>query len=213
MPQTWFTSDTHFGHRLMAHLRGFAPDAASRDDVRPEHVQAHDEHIIRAWNRQVQPEDTVWHLGDLTLRRAEAVAPIIARLNGRKHLVLGNHDRAHPMMGHKSIAETAALYAAGFEYVTPFARVSIPLPKGSPDPAVRVLLSHFPYHGDHTETPREQQWRLRDTGQILLHGHTHGQHAVEPEHERQIHVGWDTWGRPVSAPEIGKIIAEQGWGR
>lgn len=219
MPVTWFTSDTHFGHRLVAALRGFAPGALLEDGtvdrtvITPGHVRAHDEHIIESWNRHVAPEDTVWHLGDLTLKRAAEVAPILARLNGNLRIVLGNHDRAHPLMGHKAIAETRALYEAGVEYVTPFAEVPVQLPKGRPDPAMRVMLSHFPYHGDHTESPREAQWRLRDEGRVLLHGHTHTAYATMPEHTRQIHVGWDTWRRPVNDREIGHLIIDKGWGQ
>src|SRR5699024_2680506 len=103
MAATHFTSDTHFRHRLMARQRGYALGSGSADDVTEEQITAHDEAIVAAWNRHVRPEDTVWHLGDLSLVAPRRLAGIVPRLNGRIRLVLGNHDRAHPLFGEKSI--------------------------------------------------------------------------------------------------------------
>jgi calcineurin-like phosphoesterase family protein len=54
----------------------------------------HDETIKANWNSVVKPDDIVYNLGDLFVRGNwdEAMRQIKA-LNGRKHLVLGNHDR------------------------------------------------------------------------------------------------------------------------
>ena len=59
--------------------------------------------------------------------------------------------------------------------------------------------------GDHAREDRFDAWRLKDTGQWLLHGHTHdrGQRV----HGRQIHVGLDAWGRLVEESEIASLIA------
>ncbi|APX31880.1 hypothetical protein BH708_03120 [Brachybacterium sp. P6-10-X1] len=83
MPAVHCTSDTHFGHRLMARERGFAPGAAPTDDVGEGQVAAHDEAIIAAWNRHVRPGDIVWHLGDLALVAPRCLVGIVPRLNGR----------------------------------------------------------------------------------------------------------------------------------
>lgn len=94
--RTFFTADTHFGHRLMALQRGHAPGTGSRDDVDLEHVRAHDEDIVASSNSVVSAEDVVWHLGDLTLKQTAEIADILRRLNGRIRLVLGNHDGHTP---------------------------------------------------------------------------------------------------------------------
>ena len=80
---TYFTSDQHFGHFNIIRLsrRPFA----SLDEM--------NEAMIAKWNAKVMADDTIYVLGDLFFRAA-AVEPILKRLNGRKHLVLGNHDHS-----------------------------------------------------------------------------------------------------------------------
>lgn len=206
----YFTSDTHFGHRLMTRERGYAPGARCPDEVAAEHVKEHDEEIIALWNRHVRPEDTVWHLGDLTLIAPRRLAGIVPRLNGHIRLVLGNHDRAHPMAGEKSIGALRETLDLGIEWAGTVAAAKIPptreRARRNGSAPHRVVLSHFPYEDDHTEDPRAAQWRLRDEGNTLLHGHLHTDAATDPSRPRQVHVGWDTWHRPVAAHEIAQII-------
>ncbi|HEY8616031.1 metallophosphoesterase family protein [Phenylobacterium sp.] len=96
---TFFTSDTHFGdHRtLNLYPRPFAT------------VAEMDAELVRRWNATVGADDEVWHLGDFarTTRRA---AEILAQLNGRKHLIVGNND-PEPGAG------------AGWESVAPYAEI------------------------------------------------------------------------------------------
>ncbi|TXM73146.1 metallophosphoesterase [Methylobacterium sp. WL69] len=86
MPNTFFTSDSHFGHKGilkvgMARPRPFAS------------IEEHDEALIRAWNAVVRPTDIVWHLGDFAYKcQVGYAASVRARLNGRIRLILGNHD-------------------------------------------------------------------------------------------------------------------------
>lgn len=78
--QVWFTSDTHFGHRRMAALRGFR----NVDDM--------DCALISAWDSVVGPRDTVYHLGDLSFHKNPQTEAILKKLNGTIYLVPGNHD-------------------------------------------------------------------------------------------------------------------------
>jgi calcineurin-like phosphoesterase family protein len=79
----WFTADTHFGdHRTINIWRRPFADVAAMDAL-----------LVERWNATVGREDIVWHLGDVA-RRADAVAPLLARLNGTKHLLRGNNDPA-----------------------------------------------------------------------------------------------------------------------
>lgn len=76
-------SDTHFHHKniLKYANRPFAS------------VEEMDEKIVENWNRVVTPQDKVYHLGDVYFDRANnSKHPIISRLNGKKILILGNHD-------------------------------------------------------------------------------------------------------------------------
>lgn len=93
MGKTYFISDTHFGHRnIIRHCQRPFDDADQMDAA-----------MIAAWNRVVQPEDTVYHLGDFSLRPVPVVDHLLSRLHGTKHLIIGNHDQAHGVQGWKSI--------------------------------------------------------------------------------------------------------------
>lgn len=49
-----------------------------------------DEAMIERWNAIVSPDDNIIHLGDVAWTR-QALG-VISRLNGRKTLILGNHE-------------------------------------------------------------------------------------------------------------------------
>ncbi len=80
---------------------------------------------------------------------------------------------------------------------------------------VTVLLSHFPYVGDRGQE-RYAQWRLKDEGLPLLHGHTHSAEEISytPRINNgggwpttQMHVGLDAWNlTPVSLEQIGELL-------
>lgn len=131
--RTLFTSDTHFGHGAARALyrRPFA-STAEMDDA-----------MVERWNAAVAPEDEVWHLGDFALGRA-APGALLARLNGRKHLIIGNNDPATTTsrpewasMGHYAEIEC----------------------DGS-----ALVLCHYPF----------RTWNRIGKGTLNLHGHSHG---------------------------------------
>lgn len=83
-PDVWFIADTHFNH---ASILKFEPEK------RPfATLQEHDETLIHNWNTTIQPDDTIWHLGDFCFGGKDTVQRIGERLHGKKHLVMGNHD-------------------------------------------------------------------------------------------------------------------------
>lgn len=79
MGETYFIGDTHFGHKKMPELRGFAS------------LEAHDETLVENWNQRVRKQDVVYVLGDFAFGSA-VVRRIAPRLRGDKRLVMGNHD-------------------------------------------------------------------------------------------------------------------------
>ena len=86
MGDIFFTSDTHFGHRgIIKHTS------------RPfDSVEEMDAALISNWNSKIGTQDTVYHLGDFSFSSTARTADVFGSLNGRKHLVLGNHDYAQP---------------------------------------------------------------------------------------------------------------------
>jgi calcineurin-like phosphoesterase family protein len=129
----FFTSDTHFGdHRtLNIHKRPFG-SVAEMDAL-----------LVERWNAAVGPEDEVWHLGDFA-RKAGDVAGLLARLNGRKHLVRGNND------------PPGTAEADGWESVQHYAELKV---------EDRLLvLCHYPF----------RSWNGQPRKSINLHGHSHG---------------------------------------
>jgi calcineurin-like phosphoesterase family protein len=182
--RTFYSSDLHFGHRLVAGKRGFWKHVSADGPPEPD-TELHDATLIATWNATVKPSDTVWVLGDVTLRGFMDVKMSIFRLNGIKHLVLGNHDEGHP--AHRGSHKKLALYRGAFESVHTSESVRL---EGQD-----VLLSHFPYDGDGKAEDRFVQWRLRDEGKAIIHGHTHlpGQLTRSKAGSLQIHVGLDAW--------------------
>lgn len=186
----WFTSDIHLGHRAVAGMRGFRDPAE------------HDAILAERWRSHVRQSDTVVVLGDLSLANSAAqvggVVDWFAALPGIKHLVSGNHDPVHPM--HRQAHLFPQIYLREFASVASAATRRLG--------GHRVLLSHFPYTGDHTPTDRYQQWRMPDLGLPLLHGHIHSA-SVGPGH--QIHVGLDAWGlAPVSDEQVLDVMRTNG---
>lgn len=130
-----FTSDTHFGH-AGAIGRWRRPFAS---------VAEMDAAMERLWNEAVAPGDTVWHLGDVAVRRPAAwVGSLLDRLNGTKHLVAGNNDppevRALPQWA--SARDYAEIEEGG----------------------LRLVLCHYAL----------RTWNGMGRGAWNLHGHSHG---------------------------------------
>ena len=78
----WFTSDTHFCHGNI--LRFCGRPFGSVDEM--------DEEMIRRWNAKVPADGVIFHLGDFCYGKCSKWNAILDSLNGRKFLVLGNHD-------------------------------------------------------------------------------------------------------------------------
>jgi calcineurin-like phosphoesterase family protein len=206
MGQTFFTSDLHVGHRSIL-----------KYTERPwNSVEEMDEALVARWNAVVSSVDEVWVLGDYAMGDRSRGLGYLERLHGTKYLVAGNHDKCSltDPNGWKYIAEYRH---AGFEIVTEWAQVKLPALKRDA-PQRKVLLSHYPYDGDHRGDDRHVQARLRDYGMPLIHGHVHELYTVrrsEPSSTNpeggslQVNCGVDVWGyQPVPALEIARLLDE-----
>lgn len=109
----FFTSDTHFGdHRVLNIQRRPFGSVAEMDAA-----------LAAEWNAVVGPEDEVWHLGDFARSGARAAA-LLPRLNGRKHLLIGNND-------------PPAVVALAWASVQPYAEVTVD--------GAALVLCHYPF--------------------------------------------------------------------
>lgn len=131
MSKTWFTADTHFGHANIIRLcdRPFGS------------VEEMDAVLIANWNGVVGPRDEVWHLGDFSHREA---SDYLRRLNGRKHLIFGNHDR--------DVSRKDPAWASAQAYAEPTVD------------GVPLRLFHYGL----------RTWRGSFRGALHLYGHSHG---------------------------------------
>jgi calcineurin-like phosphoesterase family protein len=106
-----FIADLHLSHTNMALKRGFST------------VEEHDEYIIEKWNSVVHKRDVTYILGDVTMEKSSPYE-LLNRLNGVKHVVLGNHDRRQDI---KKLLEYVDSVAGMVQY------------KG-------IMLTHCPIH-------------------------------------------------------------------
>lgn len=167
--ETYFTSDTHFGH---TNIIGFCD--------RPfDSIHSMNEALIFNWNSVVDPNDHVYHLGDFALCPTKAATEIAYALNGKIHLVEGNHDRRKNVRG--SLKER-------FEWVKSYHEMNYEKTK--------IVLCHFP----------SETWNKSHRGSWHLHGHSHG-NLPSPTKRRQ-DVGVDTNDfYPYHLEEIAKIMS------
>lgn len=119
MSKTYFISDTHFNHKNILRYEPVRIHAVAEYIVKKcgkvtveeeekiiqdilDHPEIkenidwvldwHDKMIISNWNSVVKNTDTVWFLGDLGLNNKEKIKQIVSQLNGRKRMIMGNHD-------------------------------------------------------------------------------------------------------------------------
>jgi calcineurin-like phosphoesterase family protein len=79
MSNVRFIGCLHLGHKWMTKHRGF------------DNEFEHDEYLIDSWNSIVHKKDLTYIIGDVTMEKSNNYYQL-DRLNGRKIVVLGNHD-------------------------------------------------------------------------------------------------------------------------
>ena len=96
-PKIFLIGDCHFGHRNIIKYcnRPFTD------------VEDMTKKLVKNWNSVVGKNDIVYVVGDFALCGKQKIIEIGHQLNGRKRLILGNHDQA----------SLGTYYEAGFEYV------------------------------------------------------------------------------------------------
>lgn len=210
-PQIFYTSDLHIGHKFVAGTRGFmkperahevidfnnksALPAGVREWTDPE---AHNNWLADIWEDTVREIDIVYILGDMSMSGDMKMLEWIKERPGKKNLIAGNHDPVHPS-NHDS-ERLMQLWRPYFNDIQAFSRRRL----GGHE----ILMSHFPYSGrgaeGHGVVERHTQYRFKDMGMPLLHGHTHGKEKTHfsDRGTPQLHVGIDSWGRFIHQDEV-----------
>lgn len=172
MSEIWFTSDTHFYHRRVIEYC----------DRPYSSVEEMNEDLIKKYNELVKSGDTVYHLGDFSFGDKEKTIKIINRLNGQKHIILGNHDKVIK-------GEVAAKFAS----VSNYKEI-----KG-PDKR-KIILCHYAF----------RVWNGSHRGSYNLYGHSHG--SLEDLGIKQMDVGVDTNNmKPYHMDEVVKYMSKRGF--
>ena len=120
MNKIYVISDTHFGHE-----NSLKWTDEEGNKLRPfSTVEELNNTIVNNWNSVVKNGDHIYHLGDVVIQKQ--YLDIVKQLNGKKRLVLGNHD----------IFETKLYLEVGFQKLCGV-RVF---------PGLKAILTHFPVH-------------------------------------------------------------------
>lgn len=80
-----YISDLHFGHE----------NILSYDNRQFINIEEHDKHIIDKWSDNVDIDDYVYILGDVSWHNVTKTIEIIKQLNEKKILIIGNHDNKY----------------------------------------------------------------------------------------------------------------------
>lgn len=153
-PKVWFTSDLHLRHK---HILKHCPERIAVMGLEglegEEAMQKHDEYILKLWNMTVAKKDIVYILGDFTFAPREWAVKYLSKMNGEKHLIIGNHDQSsHNLAGYfKTINHIK--HQTFKKSVYPFLEEDL-----------QVSMCHYPF----------VTWASKHHGCVALHGHCHG---------------------------------------
>ena len=120
MPAVFLVSDTHFGHAGVCKFTESDGVTKTRPWTDPAEM---DEEMVKRWNDTVRPNDKVYHLGEVVINRK--ALSTMARLNGDKVLIRGNHDIFPDVEYRKYFRELRAYHVMN-----------------------GMILSHIPLHSD-----------------------------------------------------------------
>lgn len=142
----FYISDSHFGHEaIIGHCSRPFPSTSAMDDA-----------MIDAWNSVVCNQDLVYHLGDFSVPDIQYADYIFSRLNGRKILVLGNHDECRP--------GRIAKHIEGLPWDRPPVQTMSTTDTTADGKKVTVFLSHYAH----------RTWPGAHHGSYHFYGHCHG---------------------------------------
>jgi len=177
----WFTSDTHYLHANIIKYTGRPWD--SRNDMCAA--------LINNWNEVVNKKDEVYHLGDVSLGPMRDTIEILQSLNGRKHLIWGNHDS--PL--HKDAFRKEFVSCENYRELK---IQDADAPRGKQ----HIVLCHYPLYS----------WNKAYHGSWMLHGHMHSLIDETNRTTTRLDVGVDSHNYyPISYDQVKKIMSERAY--
>jgi len=165
--KTWITSDLHFGHK---NIMSFCPQTRARFN---NDVAYMNNAMVEEWNYKVQPEDTVYILGDVAFMSGSDAGRMIKRLNGTKILIEGNHDK-------KTLNDVT--FRSAFKEIHKYLDIKYD--------GHKIVMFHYPI----------SEWDQMHRGALHFHGHLHGG-VSGLENYRAMDVGMDSTGEIVISME------------
>ena len=174
------TSDSHFNHgNIIKYCDRPFQDA-----------QQMNEHMIRVWNDRIKSDDIVYHLGDFYFGAKNhmhmSMDELMSRLNGEKHLIVGNHDIERHFDGDAKVPEHS-----GWESVQTYKELKYG--------KTRFVLCHYPL----------ETWRNAHKGWFMLHGHSHGSLKRVIAHRMDVGVDCHEDYAPFALNEIRDVLKAQ----
>lgn len=176
----YFTSDLHLNHD-----KDFIYKPRGYNNV-DEMNRA----IIETWNSIVPEDDAVFVLGDIMLGDNLKGIDLVQQLHGNIFVIPGNHDSPSRCKLYKNDGITV--------YDSPSIITSFMEWRKQ-----QLYLCHYPTMLDRPTNG------LPGPTLINLFGHTHQKEPFYNDNPNMIHVGWDTWGKPISIEEIKKLYEEK----
>lgn len=173
----FFVSDTHFGH---ANIIKYSKRPFSD-------VDQMNEAMIKNWNSQVKPNDTVWHLGDFAFMNLFKFKILGRRLNGHINVCLGNHDSVLDENYREVLNSTNIVTIQNYAEIRHSGH--------------KFCLFHY----------GQRVWNGSHRGAIHLYGHSHGS---LPPHGKSVDVGVDCKEitdeyRPIHVDEVIEYMSKR----
>ena len=184
----FFTADLHIGH---ANILKYCPE------TRPfANVDEMNATIAKNWNAVVKGGDTVYLVGDVMFGAFDAGMEVLNALNGRIHLIVGNHDQSRIMRSPDDTNVNRNLFIWRFESVRHQAMIKVP-DDTAPRGRQLIFLNHYAM----------RVWDQQGHGAWQLFGHSHGTLPIDRS-ILSMDVGLDAVGlfRPISYDEVKTVM-------
>lgn len=161
------TSDLHINHKS---ILKFYPKYRNFNNCND--LESMNNGIIDLWNRSVNYDDTIYHLGDFAFANEKFIDTFLSKLNGNKIFILGNHDRKikNVLKNHGKV----------------YQRLNLRFDINSVQ--TQIVLDHYPL----------LEWDGYFHGSLHFYGHCHG---TKKNLGRSIDVGYDVHGKILDIKE------------